>query len=199
MEKSQNIITTKFKVGDKVWVANAKHKSIWKQCPVCFGKKVVTIILGDDTYVETPCEYCEKGVESSTGVIETVEWIEEAFQTIISEIDIKQTEDIIEYEYFRFISLDCRQNITGQIFLTQEEALVRAKEMTTKYNKKEFERLLRPKEYKSYTWHVGYHLRNAKQHHKDAEYHERMAKICKERARVVIDTTQTPPIMENLK
>ncbi len=45
----------KFKVGDTVWVAKCRYEPVQKLCPTCFGKKEVTLILGNGDSVILPC------------------------------------------------------------------------------------------------------------------------------------------------
>jgi hypothetical protein len=59
-----------FNIGQTVYIAWASaHHSQSGTCPVCFGQRSVTLILGDGERVQTPCRYCDHGVLGSTGEV----------------------------------------------------------------------------------------------------------------------------------
>lgn len=177
---------TDIKVGDHLWWARwerqAQHS---RPCPVCYGKREVTLILGNGDTVTTPCDYCGKGFEGPRGVVKEYGPLAAAEPVTISSVTATETADGTEYEY-RARSSECSSwvPVAADLFRTEAEALVRAEE------KAEAERVrmeqstayLKHEAHKSISWHVGYHLREAKRHRREAEYHENMAKLCKAKA-----------------
>jgi hypothetical protein len=62
-------MTPKFNLGDHVWYAGISSGQKQIQCPDCFGKKFLTVILGDDSVVTVECPECRKGYYGSSGTI----------------------------------------------------------------------------------------------------------------------------------
>jgi len=58
-----------FKIGDVVYFASAGQRQVDIPCPVCFGKREVTLILGNGDSVELPCDYCGKGYDGPRGYV----------------------------------------------------------------------------------------------------------------------------------
>jgi hypothetical protein len=110
---------TKYNVGDKVWWAYCANTMVRKQCPVCFGKLRVTLVLGDGTAIELPCQACAPGYESPKGYIEEWEWVAEPKQVTIDEVRSCRThdEEVIEYYANHYI---LREGET--LFKTKKEA-----------------------------------------------------------------------------
>jgi len=170
-----------YKIGDQVWVARAGNEKITKTCPICFGKLKVKLTLGDDSEYELPCDYCGKGFDGPTGVVHEYEYRAEPKLYTITKVSVETTEKGIEREY----QSDCWVLHEDMVFSTREEALSMCEEIK---RGRELEQITRA-EYikkdknKSYAWNAGYHMREAKRKRKDAEYHEKMAVICKEKAK----------------
>ncbi len=58
----------RYKLGDKVyWIESGTNYGKTIPCPVCFGKRFVTVILGDDSQVKTECGYCSHGYDRPSG------------------------------------------------------------------------------------------------------------------------------------
>lgn len=58
----------KYKIDDKVfYVQSSTHYQKTIPCRLCFGKRFVTIILGDGSEVKSMCGACDRGMESATG------------------------------------------------------------------------------------------------------------------------------------
>ena len=171
----------KYKVGDKVWLACFGATKVQESCPACFGKKEVTLILGNKDRVILPCEYCRAGFGDSRGFIVEHKYGTEVKATIIAEIVTTHTIDGEESEY------RCGNVRLGEegIFDTQEAALARSAEIVKEREGEEVisATSLKDNKYKSFAWNAGYHLRQAERSRRDVERHERYAKLCKARAR----------------
>ena len=169
-----------FNIGDSVWVARAGSTQVTKPCFVCHTKKEVTLILGNGDEVGLPCDYCARGYERPSGYIQEYEYVAEPERHTISRIETRQEGSKTEVTYYGG-SYVLYENI---VFATREESLAKCEELAQKYEKEQSERIDRIKKnvHKSYSWNAGYHMRQVKDHKKQIEYHESMAKICKERA-----------------
>jgi hypothetical protein len=67
-------ISFKHSIGDKVWVAGSSYKQTSVLCPSCFGTKEWTIIFGDGSREQCPCQTCKRGWEPGTGYLYFNEW-----------------------------------------------------------------------------------------------------------------------------
>lgn len=177
-------MTTKikqYKVGDEVWYARYDKIGVKKPCPVCYGEKEVTLILGNKEQVKIPCDYCGKGWDEPRGYVTVYEYVAKAQHLIITGIESKQGsigEEIRYYSGGRYFS-------NGDLFDTETEAQARCTEKAQEAEREEWATAERLKKnhYKSYAWNAGYHLREANDCRKQAEYHEKKARLCKERAK----------------
>ena len=62
----------KFNLGDVAFYVDAScNYGIDVPCPVCFGKRKVAIILGNDERIETECGHCSHGMDRPSGVART--------------------------------------------------------------------------------------------------------------------------------
>ncbi len=163
-----------FSVGDKVWWAKCQNECKIEPCPICFGKCVVTLILGNDERVQTPCDYCGKGWERARGYVqENYVWSSDAQEIVIDGKEVKEHNGVREVEY-RYCSYILRPTNT---FKTKEEAEGRVLGLVAEHEAEDKRRTEYTKEQgkKSYAWHVGYHKRCAARARKDLEYHEKKA------------------------
>lgn len=175
-----------YNVGDSFWVASYNCEQEDVMCPVCYGKVRVGVILGNGDIVETPCAFCASGFESPRGCIKEYIVKPRVMNVTVAEKRSNETTNGKEYEYitpdrYIFYSKD------GNIFDTEIEASTRAETLATNKQKEEDENALRRKNnqetIRTYVWGVGYHRREAKDLRERADRHERLASICKDRAK----------------
>jgi hypothetical protein len=171
-----------YNVGETVWWASCGTKHVKKECPVCYGKRRVVLVLGNGDECSIECNFCGKGYEGPRGYIEEYEWIADVKQIVIETKKIQETPG-----GFRSIEYGNHQHYirTGELFETREEAETRVAQLITEHERQEEERLATRKEYdkNSYGWHVGYHKKQAAKARKDFEYHEAKAVAMKARSR----------------
>lgn len=174
----------RYKQGDRVWCASFNHVEKRETCPICFGKKQVHIVLGDESWIACPCEFCKVGFDGPVGTIRTHEREARAEQHTIAEVSIRAN---LSGEDVEYTTISRRHFYPQDVFDNQDDALKRAEELAKEATEREFEALLRRKALgekdRTYSWGVGYHKREAARHRKDAEYHERLCATCKERAK----------------
>lgn len=172
----------RYNIGDKVWVAICGNTQVRKLCPVCFGKKEVTLILGNDEHCILPCSYCAPGFSSPSGYVNEYEYQTEAKQVTIDGMNIENKRGVESIEY-RYNSTECSWcNLDEKkAFGTKEEALEHCKKIKEENEHDQITRAehIKKDQNKSYSWNAGYHLREAKRERESAERHERLAKICK--------------------
>lgn len=175
-----------YNVGDVVWWATYERHAIREDCPVCFAKRRVQVILGNDEIIEVDCDYCGKGWERARGFIEEIyDYESKVRQTTV---DKKEVTEGSEGRECRYQTHHMGGNYTldaEDIFDTKEEADARLVEKIAKANAEEAKRIASHKEHsnKSYGWHVGYHRNRATRARKDLEYHEAKASAMKKLAK----------------
>lgn len=169
-----------FAVGDKAWYAKCQWEPIRQTCPTCFGKKEVTLILGNGESVLLPCGGCSPGYELPTGYISVYDYVVKPEPITITSMNIEINGDREKVTYYSgsycFDDLD--------VFPTEEEARIKAEAKKKKLDEDQRTRVeyIKKNVHKSFTWNAHYHIREAKRHKKEALYHEEKARLCKERA-----------------
>ncbi len=168
-----------FAIGDRVWLATFATRTIDVPCPVCFNAKAVTLVLGNGEEMRLECDYCSKGFASPRGFVVAYEASPAAHQYMIDRVSVSATD--VEYQS------DCTILRGENVFATEAEALDRARDVAVVEAARRESQADYAKAYaaKSFSWNAGYHLTQAKDQRKKAEYHERMASICKARAKEV--------------
>lgn len=186
-------IETKYKKGDVVWWAHCGTMEVTETCPVCFGKYVVHVILGNDEDVTVPCNYCGHGYEGPKGYIKDYKYIAEPKQVAITAIRIEQNDDELKVEYYTQQSVPIESGVGTYnivlypefVFSMEAEALQKCTEVAKEHNDNLFSKpeSVKKDNLKSYTWNAGYHMRKAKKCKEEIAYHEKQAQTCKERAK----------------
>lgn len=166
-----------YNVGDTVWLAQYDHTEVKMPCPVCFGEKQVILILGNGETVALPCDYCGKRCAEPRGFIMEYEYTAKVQLITITEVQSKVDSMGEERRYY----FGGRCTEIQDIWDTKEEALARCAEKVAQQKLEETTSAFRIKanHLQSYAWNAGYHLRQAKEYRKRAEYHEQKAVLCK--------------------
>lgn len=175
LDWSAGNVFVKYQIGDKIfWVESSAHKQKEIPCPMCFGKRFVTIILGDDSKEQVECGYCQKGYERSTGVTTTWEP-----QAIIHESTITgiTTRDGVKYE------VGWRTIEERELYSTREEAEAVQK---LKFDEEKARAELWFKESfvnakKQQVWSAGYHKSCIEREKRTIEWHEMRLNMIKEK------------------
>lgn len=171
-----------YKPGDTIWHASfTPHREKHVPCPVCFGKRSVVLILGNDDHVTIECDYCGKGSPDGPRGYDTVYEAEAiAVERTITEVRVRVTTDGEEREYLAANWVLA----PGDMFATEAEALTRAQEKAAAAEAEETRRggVSWQDDAKSYAWKAGYHMRNAERARRDLAYSERMISVCKAKA-----------------
>jgi len=176
-----------YQVGDEVWWANYGMREVRLTCPVCFGNRKVTLILGNDDEIILPCTYCGRGFEDPKGYVIDHQCMSEVELVTISEVRTRSSIDgtnTVEY-IIGTNSGGARCLDPKDIFDTKEEAIARAFAKTQEdiVRKETMAEYVKGDRHRSYAWNAGYHMREARRNRTSAEYHERMVVVCKSRAK----------------
>jgi hypothetical protein len=170
-----------FGVGDWVWCARLKREQVDVPCPVCFTKKEVTVRLGNGDEVVVDCDYCSRGYVSEYVEDGAPERYLITAKTVTEMSEGKRTGYHSHHYYF--------EDTGDLLFATESEAMARGLELAREKKVKEETKseYLKKNNLKSYAWNAGYHIRNARDHEKQAAYHHEKARLCKIKAKSVND------------
>lgn len=171
---------TEFKRGDLVYLATYDQKQVEVPCPICFGQKTVRVILGDESIVQTPCDFCGLGFEAPRGYVKEYQREPKAEPVIISSVTITEGENR-EVKYHAE-----RHHLTPEnTFADEASALARAAVLKAQADAEDAKRSDwgRRSTTQKLSWSIGYHMREAKENRRSAEYHESRAVILKARKR----------------
>ena len=164
-----------YDVGDHVFVVRTRNSKIMVDCPVCYGDKSVIVILGNDEQVKVPCQYCKKGFNDPSGVVNSgyIE-ISEIVQTTITEVRKRQNYNELEITYSTPAGIYRPEQVSN----TRKEAEKLGETRVEKFNKLADEKFAKKyKDHKSYSWNAGYYLNKADQSLKDHERYSKLAEI----------------------
>jgi len=177
----------KYKIGDKVWLSRPGQEQVKKLCPICFGKLLVRLILGDDSEVILPCDYCGKGYDGPQGYTMEYEYTDGAIPFVIQGMDIRiqngEKEEVC-YKY-NWSGNGGNYAYEAEVYDTKEEAVARSKQIRAEEEEAQLTRsdYIKKQTSKTFTWNAGYHLSEAKRNEESAARHRKLAAICKSKAK----------------
>ena len=162
-------------IGDKVWYAKSGSEEKSVLCPECFGKKYLKVILGDDSELLIHCVSCSyrpeySYEEISTGYVKYYAWSAKPIQLEITGMDIDGLK--VEYKSATGHGSYYRLN-EDEIFDTEEEAKLRANQLSAEHNQDELDKINRKeKNNRTWAWNVHYHRNCIKRAERDLAYHQ---------------------------
>ena len=157
----------KYELGQKVWYAGVQNIEKQMPCDTCFGKRFITVILGDDSQVTLMCEGCKgRGGEYSYEEYSrgyNIIWQYESFVREASinriEAQIKDGVPLTEYGIEESWRVD-----ESQLFLSKEDAEVEATRLAKEMSDKAEESYKQKhQDKKSWAWNVNYYKRQIKE------------------------------------
>lgn len=167
---------TDWKIGDVAWIAGTTPTKVQKPCPVCFGQRRVSVILGDASVVAIDCSHCET-FDRPRGYVEEWAYEPKAVRVLIASVtavdgvvtDVRSSES------------DCVG--ADRLRETEEEALgeSQAAEMERRDRDDQYALTRKNGSLRRASWLVGYHRSTAKRCREQAEYHEQRAAVLKSR------------------
>jgi len=159
-----------YNIGDKVWYSGRKSTTESVVCPECFGKKYLTVTLGDDSQVTIDCAGCASGYDPPRGYKTYYKQDIEVSQVTICQIEIEPTS--VEYGFNSFDRRHYRVKETD-LFTTKEKAEIRAKELAEQWNQEHLAKIHRKEQNnRTWSWHVHYYRKMIR----DAEHNIERAK-----------------------
>jgi len=143
----------KYSIGDTVWLAKCRHEQVQVQCPTCFGKLKVTLILGNGDHVVLPCRGCEKGYDGPMGYVIEYDYVVEPELVHISGIEIQVNADgeNARYRNGPYVYDE------AYLFSTREEAVVRGEDLKRRLDEEQRKRTdyLKKDVRKNFSWNAN--------------------------------------------
>jgi hypothetical protein len=160
---------SKYNIGDKAWFAGRESVEKSVICPDCFGKKYLTVILGDNSQVTIDCVACvQRGFEPPKGYVTYYGYKIDVSQVTINKVEISPNKTEYRFEQDKH----CYIVYETDLFDTKEEAEERAKKLCKEYEEEELEKIHRKhNNNRSWGWNVHYYRRIIRQANKDIEYY----------------------------
>jgi len=165
------------KLGDNVWVASIERYTESILCLECFGKKSLTVILGDDSRVEIPCVGCACGYDPPTGFMSHAQYKPDVRRETIIRIEVEP--DKIEY-----LTQNSHLFKDSEVFDTEEEAEKRAIILMNEHNEEEKKRMYcKERPSRTWAWNVHYHRKQIRDAEKTIAYASEKLGIAKLKAK----------------
>jgi len=181
-------MATPFAIGDTVFMGRYDRVETHIPCPDCFGKKTLTVILGDDSQVVIRCAGCKGSIcDEPVGIVKQYEFQSTASQHVVTGIDI-DAKGVREYRLDepsdKPSCYSYRTARPNEIFATKAEAIAFADMRRLDHEADENKRLLgKTNSHRDWAWHVRYHRECARKAEKDLAYHTKMVSISTEKHR----------------
>lgn len=167
----------KFNIGDAVFfVESSCGYGLKVPCRMCFGKRKVTVILGNDEQVLSKCEYCAAGVDPPSGYSTTWEAASIIHSGTITGVRL-------EHDGWRY-DVGGRGVSEPEIFYSRDEAvpLMEARLKEESERKLTYERDHFVTATKKQIWSVGYHRGRIADHERQIRWHEMRLCMIKEKS-----------------
>ena len=170
-----------YNIGDRAWYASRKSTEEKVICPECFGKKFLTVILGDDSKVTIDCAGCASGYEPPKGYVTYYKQDVDVSQVVIDRVEINPT-----YVEYGFNKDGCTHHTAKDtdVFSTRKEAEIRAEKLAEEWNKEQHDKIHRKeKNNRTWSWHIHYYRRQIRDAEKTIEYAKAQLDVAKARAK----------------
>src|ERR1035437_9038583 len=92
-ERTGGIMET-YAIGQELFWAKLETVEMHIQCPDCFGKRFLTVILGDDSKVTIECSGCRSGYDQPRGYVSVHQYRHFVVTGKITGIEIKNVDGI---------------------------------------------------------------------------------------------------------
>ncbi len=169
-------VMPKHNIGDEVYfVESSCNYGLAVPCEMCFGKRKVTVILGNEERVESACGYCSHGIDSPSGQSKT--WQPNASIGFGPIKGIRQGSEGWVYEIgYHTLNQD-------ELFISREEAepVMERRLEEERARRKLWERDSFINATKKQIWSVGYHRSQIADHKRRMAWHEMRLCMIKER------------------
>jgi hypothetical protein len=173
-----------FNIGDKVYVPTYGTKQVFVTCPHCFGKKCLTVILGDGSKVTIDCECCREQYEPK-GTISIYKWQSSVEQITIDGIETQQVGNKLKTTYRSGTSCCYRSYKDDEVFATAEEAQALADIKTAEHEVDEQDQIENKKKWAHRSWasHVSYYRMSLKHAEEEVERCKKLLSVAESKVK----------------
>lgn len=146
-------MNTPFVIGHTYWLPRLTPQQIQVPCPVCYGKKVVTVTLGNGEYVAVECEGCGLGFERARGYV-----TEYTYEPFVQPFTVRAVTSM-HNESWWLSSVEGEHAEWIDLANTEEEALIASQQRLTMTleNQSRSNAARKPRDLKKFPWTVRYH------------------------------------------
>lgn len=170
----------RFNLGDTVFYVEANsHSGFYRPCEMCFGKKKVTIIIGNGEQIDSECGFCKRGVDPPSGQCHDWDARSEICEGTITGIELEYSTPT-----YRVHGRSLRNYA---LFSSREEAepLMQARLKEVQEQRRDWFKSSFVNAKSSQIWSTGYHRNQIKSHERNIEWHR--MRLC------MIKDKHTPP------
>jgi hypothetical protein len=158
-----------YEFGQTVYVVSADaHRETTVPCPICYGKRRVTVILGNDEQMSVECEYCGKGRGGPTGTAKEYGPSSRVTETTVTGMTRGSFGDGWQIETASY------RSSRDPIFTSREEAEAKRVELHAEVVKRaaDCNHASKYRGAREATWHLGYHRNGVRRARYDLAHHE---------------------------
>ena len=167
-----------FEIGQRVFVATASpYHQVEVPCPICFGKRIVKLELGNGEIQPVECDYCGKGFGGPRGVVKEYTVSSAVIEGEVTGVTNRYGEWKIDCNH---CSYDLNTIFTSREDAEAQRVLLHAK--AEELVKKNYETQFKTNAKQS-TWTIGYHKNCIKSLEKQMAWHRQKLGDAAERRR----------------
>lgn len=168
-----------FQIGEMVYFVKLGSREYWIPCPDCFGKRALTVIMGDGSEVSIACAGCDAGLfEPPRGVVKRYQATATVAVGPVYEITSKGGK--IAYA----VGYSSGYWHPDDIFATAEEAgLALEAAVKTQQDQEQANFDRREKPTRTWSWNAHYHRARIRDAEKELAYHKSKLAVAKAKAK----------------
>lgn len=180
-----------FEIDKVYWLPKLSSSQQMVPCNVCYGNKVITVILGNGEEVEIPCEGCSVGADPAHGY-----HMEYVYTPSVNKFKLVEIQSYTKYQGKDEWTV---KSETGEITKweqledTKEKALEVSEATMKKLQEDNFNSCGTRRNYsiQKASWHIHYHRTQVKEHERKLEYHRGKVKtLAVKRSRKNVQSTE---------
>ncbi len=154
-----------FNIGDTYYLPHHNPRQISVPCPICYGNKKVTLVLGNEDQVEVECDGCGLGYEGPRGYIMSY-----TYEPFVSKFTIAGVHSMYQEEWTVKSTGGETANMK-QLYTRQSEALLEAQRCMAECIEHNMRSNASAHMRKKLAWAVRYHEEQIKEYERKIAWH----------------------------